>query len=103
MERLRSPDLRGTAREREFQETDSRAYLRSKTVQPMGGSSEVTPVNVNVTIGIQTFKRIEPFYLLVVLIKKVKIPKPLWFAFQDKLCSPHIRFAWFLRTSESIN
>src|SRR3989338_4049560 len=38
MERLRSPDLRGTAREREFQETDSRAYLRSKTVQPMGGS-----------------------------------------------------------------
>ena len=31
--------MRGKAREREFQETDSRAYLRSKTVQPMGGSS----------------------------------------------------------------
>jgi hypothetical protein len=30
-------EVRGAARESKFQETDSRAYLGSKTVQPMGG------------------------------------------------------------------
>ncbi len=33
-------NVRGAARESKFQETDSRAYLGSKTVQPMGGSSD---------------------------------------------------------------
>jgi len=33
-------NVRGAARESNFQKTDSRAYLGSKTVQPMGGSSE---------------------------------------------------------------
>ena len=32
-------NVKGAARESKFQETDSRAYLGSKTVQPMGGSS----------------------------------------------------------------
>ena len=32
-------NVRGAARESKIQETDSRAYLGSKTVQPMGGSS----------------------------------------------------------------
>lgn len=34
-------DVRGAARESKFQKTDSRAYLGSKTVQPMGGSSVI--------------------------------------------------------------
>ena len=53
VERLRYRDLpypnafplptkvRGAARENKFQETDSRAYLGSKTVQRMGGSSDI--------------------------------------------------------------
>ena len=63
MERLRSPDLRGTAREREFQETDSRAYLRSKTVQPMGGSS------------LANIKKLQKGNkILPIIIGKIKIP-----------------------------
>lgn len=45
-------DVRGPARESKFHKTDSRAYLGSKTVQPIGGSSLHVPVSAN-------------FYLLV--------------------------------------